>query len=97
MVGTWRSATYHRAYVCVLCTPPRDLSPRLCAARAVVPRPIALTSTKAPDGTVNLAPFSYFNTVGHDPPTLAISICRNGDGTKKDTLVNIEANGWVAR
>ncbi|CAM9684781.1 unnamed protein product [Pylaiella littoralis] len=60
---------------------------------AVVPRPIALTSTQAPDGTVNVAPFSYFNTVGHDPPTLAVSICRNGNGSKKDSLVNIEANG----
>ncbi|CAM9299711.1 unnamed protein product, partial [Hapterophycus canaliculatus] len=60
---------------------------------SVVPRPIALTSTQAPDGTVNMAPFSYFNTVGHDPPTLAVSICRNGNGSKKDTLVNIEANG----
>lgn len=56
-----------------------------------------MTSTQAPDGTVNLAPFSYFNTVGHDPPTLAVSICRNGDGTKKDTLNNIEANGYVAK
>eukprot|EP00752_Nemacystus_decipiens_P012163 g10782.t1 len=31
--------------------------------------------------------------MGHDPPTLAISICRNGNGSKKDSLVNIEANG----
>lgn len=34
--------------------------------------------------------------MGHDPPTLAISICRNGNGSKKDSLVNIEANGCVA-
>ena len=67
-----------------------------CLFDIVVPRPIALTSTQAPDGTVNLAPFSYFNTMGHDPPTLAISICRNGNGSKKDSLVNIEANGCVA-
>lgn len=78
------------------------LIPSLCTAmpplsHLVVPRPIALTSTQAPDGTVNVAPFSYFNTVGHDPPTLAVSICRNGNGSKKDSLVNIEANGCVVR
>lgn len=70
-----------------------DLPAFVCRLATVVPRPIALTSTQAPDGTVNLAPFSYFNTMGHDPPTLAISICRNGNGSKKDSLVNIEANG----
>ncbi|CAN0362239.1 unnamed protein product, partial [Laminaria digitata] len=59
----------------------------------VIPRPVAFVSTQAADGTVNLSPFSYFNTVGHDPPMLAVSICRNHDGGKKDTLVNIEASG----
>ncbi|CAM9203746.1 unnamed protein product [Ectocarpus sp. 12 AP-2014] len=73
---------------------PRDL--KSCYSlmiSSVVPRPIALTSTLAPDGTVNCAPFSYFNTVGHDPPTLAVSVCRNGNGSKKDTLVNMLASG----
>lgn len=60
---------------------------------AVVPRPIAFVTSTAPDGTVNLSPFSYFSAVGHDPPMLAFSVCRNGDGSKKDTLVNVEANG----
>lgn len=60
---------------------------------AVIPRPVAFVSTQAVDGTVNLSPFSYFNTVGHEPPMLAVSICRNHDGGKKDTLVNIEASG----
>lgn len=75
------------------CLPRRALLLLASLNHPVVPRPIALTSTQAPDGTVNMAPFSYFNTVGHDPPMLAVSICRNGNGSKKDTLMNIEANG----
>ena len=62
-------------------------------AHPVIPRPVAFVSTQAEDGTVNVSPFSYFNAVGHDPPMLAVSICRNRGGVKKDTLVNIEASG----
>ena len=40
----------------------------------VVPRPIALVSTMSPDGDCNLAPFSYFYIVGHNPMTLSFSI-----------------------
>ncbi|CAM9827034.1 unnamed protein product, partial [Ascophyllum nodosum] len=60
---------------------------------SVVPRPIGFVSTKAIDGTVNLAPFSFFNAVGHDPPMLVISVCRKGGDVKKDTLANIEDTG----
>jgi flavin reductase (DIM6/NTAB) family NADH-FMN oxidoreductase RutF len=59
----------------------------------VVPRPIALTSTVSSKGQRNVAPFSYFNIVAHNPPTLVIGICRKLDGSKKDTLVNIEETG----
>jgi flavin reductase (DIM6/NTAB) family NADH-FMN oxidoreductase RutF len=38
-----------------------------------VPRPIALVSTVAADGTQNLAPFSYFNNVTNDPPLYSLS------------------------
>ena len=37
----------------------------------VVPRPIAWVSTLSPDGVVNLAPFSFFNAIGSEPPGLA--------------------------
>jgi len=62
---------------------------------AYVPRPIAFISTVSEAGVGNLAPFSYSGCVGHDPPTIAVSICRNAraeDG-KKDTLANIDATG----
>ena len=60
---------------------------------AIVPRPIAFVSSINPDGILNLAPFSFFNGVSSNPPCLVFSITRKADGTKKDTLLNIEANG----
>jgi hypothetical protein len=58
----------------------------------VVPRPIGFASTMAKDGTVNLAPYSYFNVLGHNPFIIALGICRSPSrgGGKKDTLQNIE-------
>ena len=59
--------------------------------RAIVPRPIAWVSTRSVDGVNNLAPFSYFNGVCSNPPALAFSPVNQPDGSKKDTVVNIEA------
>ena len=59
----------------------------------VVPRPIALVSTKSTDGIVNLAPFSFFNAVSYDPPTIIFSSSRRVGDKAKDTLANIEATG----
>ncbi|MGI8748444.1 MAG: flavin reductase family protein, partial [Deinococcus sp.] len=55
----------------------------------VVPRPIAWVSTLNPDGTVNLAPFSFFNVLGSDPPLLVFSPGDRADGTPKDTARNV--------
>ncbi|CAJ1894559.1 unnamed protein product [Cylindrotheca closterium] len=53
------------------------------------PRPIALVSSRnSKTGLDNVAPFSYFGAVAHDPPMLAIGFCRNG-GEKKDSIANI--------
>ena len=57
----------------------------------IVPRPIAWVSTCAPDGALNLAPFSFFMGVSSRPPCLAFSVTRKRDGDKKDTLLNIES------
>ena len=35
----------------------------------VVPRPIAWVTTQDVDGTVNAAPFSFFNAVSGNPPS----------------------------
>lgn len=56
---------------------------------AVVPRPIAFVSTVSSDGIPNLAPFSFFNGVGSNPPAVIFSPCTKADGTSKDTLNNL--------
>jgi flavin reductase (DIM6/NTAB) family NADH-FMN oxidoreductase RutF len=39
----------------------------------VTPRPIGWISTQGSDGSVNLAPYSFFNAIGEVPPMLAFS------------------------
>ena len=57
---------------------------------AVAPRPIAFASTISPDGTPNLAPFSFFNVFSANPPILIFSPARRvRDNTTKHTLENI--------
>jgi len=58
---------------------------------SVIPRPIGWISTIDSNGINNLAPFSYFNAVGEDPPHVMFSTVR-GINTNKDTLNNVLAN-----
>lgn len=39
----------------------------------VAPRPIGWIGTKGRDGTLNLSPYSFFNTVGGNPPLVMFS------------------------
>jgi len=55
----------------------------------VVPRPIALVSSAGRDGVVNVAPFSFFNALGDDPPIVILSIENRDEGPPKDTARNI--------
>ena len=57
----------------------------------VTPRPIAWVSTISPEGKTNLAPFSFFNAVCANPPTLMFVPVNHADGRKKDTIRNLEA------
>ena len=57
---------------------------------AVIPRPIGWISTISEDGILNLAPFSYFNAVGDDPPHVMFSTVRSNN-SNKDTLNNVLA------
>lgn len=59
---------------------------------AVIPRPIGWISTINENGIPNLAPFSFFNAVGEDPPHVMFSTVRSGN-TNKDTLNNVLATG----
>ncbi len=58
----------------------------------IAPRPIALVSTLSTKGEVNLAPFSFFNAFGSNPPIIAFSSSRRvRDGSFKDTYNNLIA------
>jgi flavin reductase (DIM6/NTAB) family NADH-FMN oxidoreductase RutF len=60
----------------------------------VVPRPIGWISSRDRDGRVNLAPFSYFNAVADNPPTVMFSAGgKHLEGGHKDTPLNVEATG----
>lgn len=57
---------------------------------SIVPRPIAFVSSQSKEGLINLAPFSYFNGVCSEPPSIMFCPARRGyDGKTKDTLNNI--------
>ena len=57
----------------------------------VIPRPIGWISTIDENGINNLAPFSYFNMIGDDPPHVMFST-RRDNNTNKDTLNNVLTN-----
>jgi len=59
----------------------------------VTPRPIAWVTSMDAQGRVNLAPFSFFNAFGANPPVVVFSPTRRRDGGLKDTLRNVESTG----
>lgn len=69
------------------------LSPRAAygwMTGTILPRPIAWVSTISPEGRPNLAPFSFFQGITANPPTLMFVPVNTRDGSKKDTLRNLE-------
>lgn len=56
----------------------------------ILPRPIAWVSTISAEGKTNLAPFSFFQGVTSNPPTLMFVPVNDRAGKKKDTVRNIE-------
>jgi len=54
----------------------------------VGPRPIGWISTRAADGTLNLAPYSFFNAFNYTPPLIGFASLG-----RKDTFRNVEATG----
>ena len=62
-------------------------------ASTIAPRPVAWVSSMSTAGVVNLAPFSFFQMITPQPPTLMICPQHNGDGSLKDTARNIRDTG----
>lgn len=58
---------------------------------SVVPRPIALVTTRDEHGVPNAAPFSFFNCFSHDPPIVALGMELRAEGGLKDTVRIIRA------
>lgn len=63
---------------------------RLCLS-FINPRPIALVSSRAADGSLNLAPYSFYNMVCANPPVVMVSTGLHRDRRPKDTYSNIMA------
>ena len=59
----------------------------------ITPRPIAWVSTLGKNGVVNAAPYSFFNAMGHTPPTLALGLLADPARGFKDTARNILDTG----
>ncbi len=59
-------------------------------ASAIIPRPIAWVSSISAQGHINLAPFSFFTGITWRPATLGFSVVNRPDGSRKDTIRNIE-------
>ena len=61
----------------------------------VTPRPIGWSSTRSPDGTDNLAPYSFFNAVAYTPPQVmfASTGAKPDQDGGKDSVANIRDTG----
>ena len=73
----------------------RGKEPYKLLVGSVVPRAIAWVATRSPEGTANIAPYSFFTVASPNPPTLCFSVgpsAREGEPVK-DTLANLRASG----
>ena len=62
-------------------------------SQLVVPRPIAMVSTRSPTGVANIAPMSYYLPITGDPMLLGITMGLRETGELKDTYNNAMASG----
>lgn len=61
-------------------------------ASLVIPRPIAWVTTINEEGSVNAAPYSFFNVFGSNPPLVAFAPGNKEKGLPKDTARNVREN-----
>jgi flavin reductase (DIM6/NTAB) family NADH-FMN oxidoreductase RutF len=62
----------------------------------IIPRPIALVSTRSRDGVDNAAPYSFFNVFSEDPPIVILGLQHKEDHSTKDTTRNIHYSNAFA-
>ncbi|KAJ7676481.1 hypothetical protein B0H17DRAFT_1080163 [Mycena rosella] len=76
----------------------------LCIS-GLTPRPIAFVSTISDDGVENIAPFSWFNQVSHNPAVISVACAStprhkdtaNNIKATKGFTVNIISEPWIAQ
>jgi len=61
--------------------------------QSVIPRPVAWVLSEHANGSLNLAPFSFFTAITANPPLLMFSSGKKSDGEFKDTVRNIQQQG----
>jgi flavin reductase (DIM6/NTAB) family NADH-FMN oxidoreductase RutF len=66
---------------------PRDVYAWM--SNTITPRPIAWVSTISAEGKTNLAPFSYFQAICSNPPTLLFTGTIDRNGKQKDSVINV--------
>lgn len=59
----------------------------------ITPRPIAWVTSLSAEGIANAAPYSFFNVLGDDPPTVALGMLAHAEPRLKDTAANIRSSG----
>lgn len=62
-------------------------------ASLVCPRPIAWVTTLHPNGSINAAPFSFFNVIGDEPPMVMFCPGNREDGSPKDSALHCAEQG----
>jgi flavin reductase (DIM6/NTAB) family NADH-FMN oxidoreductase RutF len=67
--------------------PPRERYKLLVST--ITPRPIAWVVSQDAAGTLNAAPFSFFNAFAGDPPVIGVGVSSHEPGRPKDTRRNI--------
>lgn len=66
---------------------------QLTLSQLIVPRPIAMVSTRGADGVANIAPMSYYLPITGDPMLIGITMGLREDGSLKHTYENAMASG----
>jgi flavin reductase (DIM6/NTAB) family NADH-FMN oxidoreductase RutF len=59
----------------------------------VSPRPIGWIASKGADGSLNLAPYSFFNAISENPAMVMFSVQSDHETHRKDSLRNIDETG----
>ncbi len=62
-------------------------------SQLVVPRPIAMVSTRSPDGIANIAPMSYYLPITGSPMLVGVTMGLREDGGQKHSYENATASG----